>query len=459
MNIRIYVRTYVQGTVCFEEGCQPEKAGEQAESESEDTARVCATYLEWLEQLLRDGTVASDSVLQEVVGKGGNLYDRGYRRLLTMLRDTGCSFQDQKKGEGDNGGRLRDNFRPTPPETSICLSLMDLNQKDSKDSKDNQIRARSLTITKELNYISNTVSRAMLYGGSEQKEMLAADIEMNIFNVLGNFNVPLYENQLFVASSDTNSNLKECQEATYMRALAFLLRFGLVAAQEQISGAITNTGLFGESKIEGRIGAITIEVPPLRLYDAYTNAFQRVIEVCLSEISNRNVPQNEEDLLLNFVQWEQILRQNLTADIWAPNPTELAGDWELIDIAGGGSLKNLMVNDADMYFGMRKGITVQLKKDGIVYVDSVTATATPTGSASRWFFKPGPAHLDTCEFNIGFKSNPDLVLRYTGFIDRGQRIESRFSNNPIRMTGRVMSIVKGEPQGSCRFIMAKRRSL
>jgi hypothetical protein len=33
--------------------------------------------------------------------------------------------------------------------------------------------------------------------------------------------------------------------------------------------------------------------------------------------------------------------------------------------------------------------------------------------------------LDTCEFLIESSADPDLVLRYTGFIDRGQRIESR----------------------------------
>ena len=38
----------------------------------------------------------------------------------------------------------------------------------------------------------------------------------------------------------------------------------------------------------------------------------------------------------------------------------------------------------------------------------------------RWFFKPGPAHLDTLEFSIvsDASSSPDVFLRYTGFIDR-----------------------------------------
>ena len=89
----------------------------------------------------------------------------------------------------------------------------------------------------------------------------------------------------------------------------------------------------------------------------------------------------------------------------------------------------------------------------------------------NWYFKPGPAHLDTCEFFIRCNNNnnkninndnnsdqqDDLLLKYVGFIDRGQRIESRFSRNPIRMTGRVLSIVKGEFKGSSRFIMILNR--
>ena len=33
----------------------------------------------------------------------------------------------------------------------------------------------------------------------------------------------------------------------------------------------------------------------------------------------------------------------------------------------------------------------------------------------------------------------------------------RFSKSPIRMTGRVISIVKGEPRGSSRFVMTLKK--
>ena len=43
-----------------------------------------------------------------------------------------------------------------------------------------------------------------------------------------------------------------------------------------------------------------------------------------------------------------------------------------------------------------------------------------------WVFSPGPAHLDTCEFILRSVLDKDLILKYVGFIDRGQRIESRY---------------------------------
>jgi hypothetical protein len=135
--------------------------------------------------------------------------------------------------------------------------------------------------------------------------------------------------------------------------------------------------------------------------------------------------------------------------MWAPNPKELSGPWELVDISGMGPLQSVMVQSPSVFFGMQKGVTVNLLDDGGVDINH------PSTAGVKWYFKPGPAHLDTCEFTIYSEKDRTVELKYTGFIDRGQRIESRFSQQPIRMTGRVTSSIAGEPQGSCRFVMAK----
>ena len=401
-----------QGRIVMETG---EELDKDQMTEKEDLT-LAQMYIDKLESLMMTGEV-SEGVLSTIgtnEGKG-NLYDRGYRRLLTVLKDVGCTFGES--GEG----------RPRPPEDkNICLSLFDMSAPASEPS-----------VTKELNRISNVVSRAMLYGGVQEKERLANTMESKLPTLLKDFDLS-----------------EDSQDKTYLVALAYMLRYGLGPAQEQISGEYSNSGGFGESVVEGGIGQVKNDRGELRLFDAYSNAFQRVVDTCLSEISYRNLPQRSQandDFLVNFVQWEQSLRRNLTTDLWAPNPKELAGSWELVDVSGMGSLQSVMVQDPKIFFGMNKGVKVNLLDDGRVEVDY------PLSVGVRWFFKPGPAHLDTCEFTINSQKDATVELKYTGFIDRGQRIESRFSQQPIRMTGRVTSSIKGEPQGSCRFVMAKRR--
>ena len=150
--------------------------------------------------------------------------------------------------------------------------------------------------------------------------------------------------------------------------------------------------------------------------------FKELWTSCLSEISLRKLPQGtqaSDDFLVNFVQWEQSLRRNFTTDLWVSNPRELAGSWELVDVSGMGSLQSVMVQDPKIFFGMNKGVRVDLLDDGRVEVDNELSVG------KLWFFKPGPAHLDTCEFSINGQKDTAVELKYTGFIDRGQRIESR----------------------------------
>ena len=55
--------------------------------------------------------------------------------------------------------------------------------------------------------------------------------------------------------------------------------------------------------------------------------------------------------------------------MWKPNPTELVGVWELVDVAGQGSLEPMMTaGGADPYFGVQQGVLVSLAYDGSVAV-------------------------------------------------------------------------------------------
>ena len=157
------------------------------------------------------------------------------------------------------------------------------------------------------------------------------------------------------------------QEVTFIRALALLLRSGLTAAAaattfvgepvvyaegDQASsyflqspqrlpvtlseysattarnlennnnnGGDTNSGNRTSSSTGVAVGGtkpgMRMEViePPLRLYDTYQNAFQRVIDSCFREISVRGglIPPNANDeLLMAFVAWEQVMHTHNT---------------------------------------------------------------------------------------------------------------------------------------------------
>jgi hypothetical protein len=247
-------------------------------------------------------------------------------------------------------------------------------------------------------------------------------------------------------------------------ALVELLTNGLAAAEIAVTydDAAFGRSPFGFSNISSSAKDIAIQLdyaaiarktPNLRLYDIYWNAFQRLVETCFSEISSikPGTEAQSDELVDTLVNWEQSLRQNLTEPLWKKNPAELAGVWELVNIRGGGSLNPIMTSDDSFVQKNPSKVAVEFLKDGRVDVK------IPSSEGLSWYFKPGPSHLDTTEFSVTSRLKPDLILKYTGFIDRGQRIESRFSKMPIKMTGRVVSIVRGEIRSSNRFVMTLKR--
>ena len=50
--------------------------------------------------------------------------------------------------------------------------------------------------------------------------------------------------------------------------------------------------------------------------------------------------------------------------VWEQNPVDLAGVWELLDVAGQGRLDSMMNMKSMEMFGLRKGVYVSLLKDG-----------------------------------------------------------------------------------------------
>jgi hypothetical protein len=249
-------------------------------------------YLTWLQELLLNGQI-HDNVL-------GGIYDRGYKRLLTLLRDMNYRFPIQGSTT---------TFRPHPQDQNICLSLLDL-RLQSQHSK-----------TRELNRLSNIVSRTIIYA-SKKERLFVADALEN------------YADQFVLEWGGD----RESQDCVYLRALALLLRENLARAEAAITFSLENSAINNTT---------TDPIPNLRLFDSYQNAFHRVVEVCLTEIASSNahyMPQRDE-VVDSFLIWEQGLRRNLTMDLWNMHPQELQGSWQLVEVAGTGSLQDIMTSE------------------------------------------------------------------------------------------------------------------
>merc|ERR1711982_291566 len=63
----------------------------------------------------------------------------------------------------------------------------------------------------------------------------------------------------------------------------------------------------------------------------------------------------------------------------------------------------------------------------------------------RWRLDAGPTHLDTCTFQV--VSDDGAILQYKGFIDRGARLESRFSKRSITIRGAVTFLMRDAAVG------------
>jgi hypothetical protein len=130
-------------------------------------------------------------------------------------------------------------------------------------------------------------------------------------------------------------------------------------------------------------------------------------------------PRTAKEELGRFAVWESNFRSN---GVEASYPEDLEGTWEVKDEIGGETI----------------GIsTIVLEPQGQVAV-------APPLQGLRWRLDPGPTHLDTCTFQV--LEEDGTVLQYRGFIDRGARLEARFSKRPTTIRGSVMFQMRdGDP--------------
>jgi hypothetical protein len=166
--------------------------------------------------------------------------------------------------------------------------------------------------------------------------------------------------------------------------------------------------------------------PSLPLIKSYATAYERLVasavelgsgylkpDVSVDNLNNYKA-RNVQEELGKFAIWETTFRQTMPKNDVTAYPQDLEGSWEVKDEISGETIGMTTVN-----FGPEGKVQVAPPLEGL-----------------RWRLDPGPTHLDTCTFQV--LSNDGTILQYRGFIDRGARLESRFSKRPTKIRGSVM---------------------
>jgi hypothetical protein len=194
-----------------------------------------------------------------------------------------------------------------------------------------------------------------------------------------------------------------------------------------------------------------LEAPaPAAMGGGYSNAYQRFMTLLVQELGTRSASVDPE-MFDSFVRWESTLRKNLTQDMWDPHPKELTGQWTLMDSGPYPGSATAAASSAGS--GGKDKAKSQRTANLVFRRDGTLRVPPELGLDGSWSFEPGPTHLDTIRFELRLGTPDNRVLAYTGYVDRGQRIETRFSKRPIKMKGRVVLRVRGEPRSSSKFTM------
>lgn len=401
----------------------------------------------YLESILSLATAGIESPrVQEVLQAG--IYDESYRRVIGVLRSVGVQLErDLTTGQNRIATklidqdiclsmldkiRLRNEPAPAPPTAAETASdTTNTAEKEGSDAtevaeetkprrhklwqkekvEESEVDEEQLTkedlggvllsseepsMTRQLNVLSNIVQRALLFGGDEELLVLAETLEADRAAFVDRW----YPETGGLSESVSSVRDEPRPGVQFLNCLVQLLR------DCYDNGVVTNLD------------------PPLPLSQSYANAYERLVATAVelgsgylkpvagNVISSMPKPRTAQEELGRFAVWESTFRQT-NADT-GTYPEDMEGVWEVRDEIGGETIGKSLV-----YLGSKGAIKVDPPLEGL-----------------RWRLDPGPTHLDTCTFQV--LSSDGTILQYRGFIDRGARLEARFSKRPIKIRGSVM---------------------
>ena len=385
------------------------------------------------------------------------VYDESYKRVLAVLNTVGVVLEPMEDSDDNNNeptnyaaGTRRRKIASKLVDRDFCLSMMDqlqmrheqtkeeggggeeqqpepsksitvavdidANEKEEDAAKKKSDDDKELTkedlggvllsatepsMTRQLNTLANIVERALLFGGDQELLVLAETLDADRAAFIERWH-PESSEKNFDNNNDRDSQHKKPR--TGVQFLDCMIRL--------LRTCYDN-------------GVTTTLEPALPLPTSYANAYERLMASAVqlgsgyvkpapTNIMTLPKPRTPKEELGRFAVWESTFRQQSSSPDVSTYPDDLVGTWEVRDLIGGETI----------------GVsTVVLNEDGNVEVKEPL-------EGLRWRLDPGPTHLDTCTFQV--LSSDGTILQYRGFIDRGARLEARFSNRSISIRGSVM---------------------
>lgn len=268
------------------------------------------------------------------------------------------------------------------------------------------LSSKEPSMTRQLNVLSNVVQRTLLFGGFQELLVLYETLEADKPAFVRRWYPRNYTIEQYAEDTVVDNPLHETRSGVqYFNCLLQLLK------DCYSKGPITDLN------------------PPFPLSQSYSNAFER-LTASLVEMGSgyvrpvssfgvsrtrgmQTLPKNAKEELGRFAEWERQFRQSSQRREFNSYPNDLVGRWLVKDEVQG---KTIGVS------------TVTFGTEGIVDVEQPL-------QGLRWRLDPGPTHLDTCTFQV--LGEDGAILQYKGFVDRGARLEARFSRRPITIRGEV----------------------
>ena len=349
------------------------------------------------------------------------VYDESYRRVMGVLQSVGVELEKVESGSNDDDDDKehspKKRIAPKLVDQDICWSMMDNIQlrKERQDRNSNDktalnddggrnnnnrdrlggvlLSAEEPTMTRQLNVLSNIVLRALLFGGDQELLVLSETLEAD---------KPAFVERWYPEDSAVAKDNEGRPGVQYLNCLVSVLQTCY------------------------REGVLQSLDPPLALTRSYGNAYERLVASLIelgsgyikppvATVQSMPIPRTAQEELGRFAVWETTFRKQQQVSDLTSFPEDMEGRWEVQDEIGG---KTIGIS------------TIALDPQGKVSV-------APPMQGLSWRLDPGPTHLDTCTFQVLSKDD-GTILQYRGFIDRGARLEARFSKRPICIRGSVM---------------------